>query len=449
MALADARAILPDVQVLNADPAGDAEALTRLAAWCGRYSPWTAPDQPDGIWLDLTGAAHLRGGEHVLAEELVGRIERFGLSVRAAIAETPGAAWALAREGNAKITVVPEGATRVALALLPVRGLRLAPETAELLDRLGLRRIGDLYNLSRPALVARFGFAAAERLDRALGLLPEPLSPLPPEPIRSSHRRFAEPIQRPEDMAAAIASLAEALCRHLAEAGVGARRLALNFYRLDGVVLTLEAGMAQASRDPRHLARLFAERLERIDPDLGIEDMRLTALLVEPLGNEQMPLDRGGSVKSADATLAALVDRLENRLGTGAVGRYCPRDSHIPERATERVPALSPGTGGTPWHPERPRPIRLLPHPEPIEATAPIPDDPPVQFRWRRRVHRVRAADGPERILGEWWRGADDDAMLRDYYCVEDEEGRRFWLYRAGLHQAGTTPRWFLHGFFA
>jgi len=449
MALADARAMAPQAVVLNADPAGDAAALARLAAWCGRYSPWTAPDQPDGIWLDLTGAAHLSGGEHVLAEELIGRLKRFGLSARAAIAETPGAAWALAREGSAGIMAVPEGATRVALAPLPVRALRLAAETAELLDRLGLRRIGDLYKLPRPALVARFGFATAERLDQALGLLAEPLSPLPPAPIRSSHRRFAEPIQRPEDLAAATASLAEALCRRLAEAGAGARRLALNFYRLDGVVLTLEAGTAQASRDPRHLARLFAERLDRIEPDLGIEDMRLTALLVEPLGGEQAPLDGTGlGDGGADATLAALVDRLENRLGAGSVGRYRPRDSHIPERAAERVPALTTGAGGTPWQPDRLRPVRLLPRPEPIEATAPIPDDPPVQFRWRRRVHRVRAADGPERILGEWWRDPGEPA-LRDYYCVEDEEGRRFWLYRAGLHQAGTTPRWFLHGFFA
>src|SRR5581483_3671325 len=163
----------------------DAAALQRLAAWCGRYSPWTAPDRPDGIWLDLTGAAHLRGGEAMLAAELVGRLQRFGLSVRAAVAETACAAWALARESGDKITVVPPGATRVALALLPVRGLRLPGETAVLLDRLGLRRIGDLYRLPRPALVARFGFAAAERLDQALGLLPEPLSPLPPEPIRA------------------------------------------------------------------------------------------------------------------------------------------------------------------------------------------------------------------------------------------------------------------------
>jgi len=330
-----------------------------------------------------------------------------------------------------------------------VGALRLPLETIELMERLGLRRIGDLYKLPRPALVARFGLAAAERLDQALGRLPEPLSPLPPTPTRSSHRRFAEPIARPEDLACAIASLADALCRALGADGVGARRLALRFYRVDGVVLALEAGTAQASRDPRHLAHLFAERLDRIEPDLGIEDMRLEALAVEPLGPRQASLDRtGAGADRSDDALAKLVDRLENRLGAGAVMRLRPRDSHIPERAVERVPAFAAGEGGTPWDTLRMRPLRLLARPEPIEAVAPIPDDPPVLFRWRRMVHRIRASDGPERILGEWWRADEEETALRDYYCVEDTDGRRFWLFRSGLHQPGSTPHWFLHGVF-
>jgi protein ImuB len=446
MPLADARAIAPGIVALDADPEGDAAALRRLAHWCGRYSPWTATDGADGIWLDLTGVAHLFGDEAGLAADLVARLRRQGLSARAAVADTPGAASALARAGREPITVVPRGATKLALALLPVGTLRLPLETIELMERLGLRRIGDLYKLPRPALVARFGLAAAERLDQALGSLPEPLSPLPPAPTRSSHRRFAEPIARPEDLASAIASLAEALCRALAGDGVGARRLALRFYRVDGVVLALEAGTAQASRDPRHLAHLFAERLDRIEPDLGIEDMRLEALVVEPLGSRQASLDRtGAGADRSDDALANLVDRLENRLGAGAVTRLRPRDSHIPERAVERVPAFAPGEGGTPWDPDRMRPLRLLARPEPIEAVAPIPDDPPVLFRWRRLLHRIRAADGPERILGEWWRSPEEETQLRDYYCVEDTDGRRFWLFRSGLHPA---HRWFLHGVF-
>ncbi|HTS93252.1 MAG TPA: DNA polymerase Y family protein [Stellaceae bacterium] len=446
MPLADARAMVPDLLAIEADPEGDAAALTRLAAWCGRYSPWTAPDGSDGIWFDVTGMAHLYGDEESLAADLVARLARTGFTARAAIADTAGAAWALAREGSAKATVAPPDATRLALALLPVRALRLPVETVELMERLGLRRIGDLYKLPRPSLVARFGFAAAERLDQALGALPEPLSPLSPAPIRMSQRHFAEPISRPEDLAATIASLAEKLCRHLAAEGVGARKLALRFFRVDGAVIVLEAGTARASRDPRHLARLFAERLERVEPDLGIEDMRLEALVAEKLEDQQASLGNDAGVETADAALALLVDRLENRLGPGAVTRQRPRDSHLPERAVEPMLPFAAGEGGTPWPSDRPRPVRLLARPEPIEAVAPVPDDPPVMFRWRRLTHRVRAADGPERILGEWWRESDP---LRDYYCVEDTDGRRFWLFRQGLHGGEAPPRWFLHGVFA
>jgi len=452
MALADARAIEPDITVLAADPAGDQAALARLALWCGRYSPWTAPAGSDGIWLDLTGAAHLRGGEGDLAHELVARLDRQGIKARAAVADTPGAAWAVAREGARPVTVVPPGAARVALALLPVRALRLPRESVELMDRLGLRRIGDLYKLPRPSMVARFGLVAAERLDQALGNLPEPLSPLPPEPIRARHHRFAEPIARPEDLAAAIAGLAQALCRCLAADGVGARRLKLAFYRVDGAVITLEAGTAQPSRDPRHLTKLFVERLDRVEPDLGIEDMRLEALVAEPLAEKQAALAGAAIPGSAigDAALAALVDRLENRLGAGSVTLHRPQDSHLPERAAKPTPVFANIKSGTPWPTDRPRPIRLLARPEPVEAMAPVPDDPPLLFRWRRRLHRVRVADGPERILGEWWREKEDS--LRDYYHVEDTDGRRFWLYRAGLHQPEAEvppPRWYLHGVFA
>lgn len=475
MALADARAIEPEITVFAADPAGDQAALARLAAWCGRYSPWTAPSGSDGIWLDLTGAAHLRGGEGDLAHELVARLDRQGIKVRAAVADTAGAAWAVARVGARPVTVVPPGAIRVALALLPVRGLRLPRETVDLMDRLGLRRIGDLCKLPRPSVVARFGLVAAERLDQALGTLPEPLSPLPPEPIRARHHRFAEPIARPEDLTVAIGSLAQSLCRFLAADGVGARRLRLVFYRVDGVAIALEAGTAQPSRDPRHLARLFVERLDRVEPDLGIEDMRLEALAVESLAERQTALAGAAmpDLAAGDGALGALVDQLENRLGAGSVTIHRPRDSHLPERAAMPAPVFANIKGGTPWSADRPRPIRLLRRPEPVEAVAPVPDDPPLLFRWRRRLHRVRVADGPERILGEWWRAREEknhyagekgwcggfspaderEDALRDYYRVEDMEGRRFWLFRSGLHRPGMEvsppPRWFLHGVFA
>jgi protein ImuB len=483
--LADARARHPALAVAEADPAGDAAALARLAQWCGRYSPWTAPHGADGLWLDVTGCAHLQGGEASLAAEVVARLAEAGIAGRVAIADTAGAAWAMARCGGGATAILPPGGARAAIAALPVAALRLDPALALELERLGLRYIGDLYPLPRAALAARFGDAVAERLDQALGLAPEPLSPLPPRPMRWARRRFAEPIASPEAIAAATRALLETLCRRLAEERLGARRLALTLYRVDGTAEERAIGTARPSRDPRHLLRLLAERLGDVDPGLGIEDMVLAARAVETLAAAQLRLavlERPASLPAAraenvvafpvgkpvawqhargllaaegrdrdgtdPAELAALIDRLANRLGQQAVGRLVPQESHVPERAARFVPAFA--TDGGAWRHDPARPVRLLPRPEPIKAWALVPDDPPNQFEWRRRMHLVRCADGPERILGEWWRGADDAAELRDYYRVEDEAGRRFWLYRDGLYRSeGLPARWFLHGLFA
>ena len=441
MPLADARAIHPGLIVAEADPAGDAEALGRVAQWCGRWSPWTAPVPPDGIALDVSGCAHLHGGEEELLAEAVERLGRLGIAASAAIAESAGAAWALARFGDAPTVAVPPGGVRAALAPLPVAALRLEPGTVETLLRLGLRRVGDLYPLPRPALVLRFGAGLALRLDQALGARAEPLSPVPPPPARWARRRFAEPIATPDDIRAATALLLETLCRRLAEEGAGARRLALTLYRVDGGACLVEIGTARPAREPRHLLRLFDERLGEIDPGLGIEDMLLAAMLAERQGPAQLALDRGA--REGD-DLPALIDRLAARLGPHAVRRPLLVESHWPERAVRLVPPLDSARNAV--HPPRPRPVRFLPRPEPVEAVAPVPDDPPLLFRWRKVMHRVRRAEGPERIAGEWWRGA---AELRDYYRVEDEEGRRFWLYRAGLYRADRPARWYLHGVFA
>jgi protein ImuB len=484
LALADARALHPGLEVAAADPAGDAAALARLAVWCGRYSPWTSPHGSDGVWLDVTGCAHLQGGEESLAAELVERLGRQGIAGRAAIADTAGAAWAVARCGGARSAVVPEGGMRAALAPLPVPGLRLDPALAGELERLGLRRIGDLYALPRAALVTCFGAVVTRRLDQALGAVPEPLSPLPPAPARWMRRRFAEPIGTAEAIAAATRALLEALCRRLGDEGLGLRRLGLRLYRVDGSGAEAAIGTARPSRDVRHLLRLLEEKLETVDPGLGIEDMLLEAARVERLAAAQLsfhhftvvpakagtqgnrtslalgPRFRGddgkkiedeerGREREDDTEIAALVDRLANRLGPEAVFAILPRESHVPERAVKRAPVFA-ATKAAPWDPQRLRPIRLLPRPEPIEAVAPIPDDPPILFRWRRLQHQIRRADGPERILGEWWRSTEEAGELRDYYRVEDETGRRFWLYRLGLYRPeAPPPRWFLHGIFA
>lgn len=443
--LGDARALRPDLGVAEADFAGDAAALAALSRWCNRFSPWASPHGVDGIFLDITGCAHLFGDEAGLAAQAVERLRHQGIECRAAIADSLGAAWAVSRFGSAAITVVPRAGTRTALADLPVAALRLEADIAALLMHLGLRRIGDLFAMPRAALAARCGESVALRLDEALGLAPEPLSPLPPEKRCWSRRSFAESITTPEDIAAATRGLLASLCRRLTEEGVGARKLTLALYRVDGRIEEAMVGTALPSRDARHLERLFEEHLPGLDPGLGVEDMVLTARVAEKLAATQ--LDFGGGEKTARGTadLAALIDRLVNRLGTQALARPAVQESHLPERAVRFLPAFDQSAATSAWNSGQQRPVRLLPRPEPIEAMAVVPDEPPLMFRWRHLLHRVRRADGPERIEAEWWREA---AEPRDYYRVEDEDGRRFWLYRAGLFRSQVTPRWFLHGMF-
>jgi protein ImuB len=477
MPLADALSFLPGLATAEADPVRDAAALTRLAEWCGRYSPWTAPDhQPggtDGIKIEITGCAHLWGGETALAADLARRLARQDIAHRIAIAGTLGAAWALARfaASDGRPALTPTGEEQAALAPLPVEALRLDPVTVQGLRRVGLQRIGELYPMPRDALARRFGKSVACRLDQALDALPEPLSPLGETPTRRVRLSFAEPIADPADLARAAERLAEDLTFWLAREGVGARRLDLAFHRVDGRVEHIRLGTARPSRDPRHLAELMLGRLDTIDPGLGVEDMILAAYAVEPLTAEQIAI-AGGLAGETDG-IAPLLDRLGARLGMNALGRLEARESHIPERASVMVaigeakdverplrrpeppPQPSPASGGGSSQSGRvgakpPRPVRLFDPPEPVEAWFVVPDDPPFRFAWRHRTHAVSRADGPERIAEEWWtEGASGSAdAIRDYYRVEDEEGRRFWLFRAGLAGSGS-PRWFLHGVFA
>jgi protein ImuB len=451
MPLADALSFLPGLATAPAEPAEDMAALRRLAEWCGRYSPWTAPDGADGVRVEITGSAHLWGGEPALATDLVARLDRQGIASRIAITDTLGAAWALARFAQTaeRIVILPPGDTRTGLTPLPVEALRLDAATAQGLRRVGLKRIGDLYAMPRAALARRFGEMVARRLDQALDDLAEPLSPLGEAPVSRVRLSFAEPIADPTDLALAAERLAEDLVLRLAREGVGARRLDLAFHRIDGRVERIVLGIARPSRDPRHLAALFKERLDTVDPGLGIEDMILAAFAVEPLPPEQI-----GFVGSPGAMTgtAPLLDRLGNRLGLAALYRLEPRQSHIPERASIRVPSDAGPCPSAAWVSGKPpRPIRLFEPPEPVDAFWLLPDDPPFRFTWRRRPYRVTRADGPERIAEEWWLSEGSDAVdaIRDYYRVEDEEGRRFWLFRAGLSDSNHPPRWFIHGLFA
>lgn len=472
MPLADARAIEPNLVVIDADPAADRRALEDLADWCGRYTPWVATEAElvhgaGGIWLDVTGCAHLFGGEAGLIGDLMARVAGFGYAVRAAHAETPGAAWALARfdDRSAAGLVLEPAVVQAALVDLPVAGLRLPPSLVSDLERFGLGRIGSLHGIARGPLVARFGDLLARRLDQMRGRVSEPLSPRRPVPAQRARRAFPEPITTRDALVIAVRGLLAELCAGLERHGSGARRLELAIYRLDGAVRRLPVGTHRAVRAPDYLMRLIADHLDKLDYTVGVEVATLAATATERMVAQQLTLARplqagrnpapraaGGRgperSESPDAAdLAPLLDRLSNRLGRASVRRPALQASHIPERAQRLLPLLDGPVTAAPGRARAARPPRLLARPEPIEAMALVPDDPPRQFRWRGRTHQVRRAEGPERIAAEWWRG---DAATRDYYRIEDDDGHRFWVYRDGLYgTASTAPRWYLHGLFA
>ncbi|WP_245624521.1 Y-family DNA polymerase [Belnapia moabensis] len=448
MPLAHAQAMVPGLEAAAADPEGDADALADLAAWCLRYSPLTAPDPPDGLWIDVTGCAHLHGGEETMLKDLVGRLIRSGIAARAAIADTPGAAWAMARHVGEAISVVPPAGQADGIALLSVAALRLPSETVAGLRRLGLDLVGQLVSTPRGPLARRFGAEALRRLDQALGYAPEPITPVvPPEAVQHS-LAFPEPLLTAEALRFAIDRLAEAVCVGLERAGLGARHLDLLFERVDDATKILRAGMARPTRDPRHLARLLGERLEEVDPGFGVAAMRLVVTLAEPLAPTQATTSLG-TPEAPEVDIAPLVDRLAARFGAGRVFRVVPVESDVPERSARRAPPFA-DLGRVAWPPGLRRPVRLIAPPQPVQVLSVLPDQPPAAFTWRRVRHRVRRADGPERIAGEWWRRDGERRAVRDYWAVENEEGRRFWLYRRGdgADPATGDLAWFLHGIF-
>jgi len=512
MTLTQARAMVPGLTVREAEPVADRAALRRLAAWCLRYAPLVAPDPPDGVWIDAGGSAHLHGGEAAWLRDLISRLLAQGIAARAAIADTPGAAHAVARFSGQDGAVVPAGGARLALAALPTEALRLPVEITAGLRLLGFERINQVIAAPRAPLVRRFGALLATRLDQALGAVFEPIVPEVPPELVQARLAFAEPLLTAESFSAVIARLTATVCDALEKAGQGARRLDLLFERVDGSVQAIRIGTARPTRNTPHLARMLDERLERVDPGLGVEAMHLLVPHTDTLDYVQdaaaldvTALD-GADARGPD--LAPLIDRLANRLGPDRVWRAEPVESDVPERAVRRVlvteqiagargartresalesqqiagargartrecvaqdrqpslvgktertlsalerlplaPAIRTHRG---WPADWPRPVRLLDPPQPVEAMALLPDHPPIAFTWRRVRHRIRHADGPERIAGEWWKRDGEMRAVRDYFRVEDDAGRRFWLFRRGDGTDSVTGdlRWFLHGFF-
>lgn len=446
MRLADARALIPQLKIAHTDSAADARMLAKLADWAMRYTPWSATDGHDGLMLDITGCAHLFGGEENLLRDLEAQLSKHALSHRSALADTPAAAWAWARYGKGGVLCSHENAD--AIKKLPVAALRISATDASDLARLGLRQIEHIAVLPRAPLTARFDKGLLNRLDQILGRESEPLTlQRPYEPYRC-RIAFPEPIGRREDIKAALDHLLLTLCTRMEKDSLGTRELNFTAYSVSATAQHIGAGAATPSRDATHLAYLFQDRLDYIDPGFGLESFTLDALSTEHLAPKQMPL---AGKRNASTGLRQLVDRLQARLGAGAIVELKPVDSHIPERAVVMTPAFTQNTkarAGADWIADQPRPIRLLPCPEIIDVVAPVPDDPPLAFRWRKVSHRVARSEGPERISPEWWQQKESH-QIRDYYWLEDTNGRRFWVYRKGIFDTSIAPRWYLHGLFA
>ncbi len=505
--LSDARPLCPDLRVLTADPNADRTALERLSDWCGRYTPWTAcwPDplvaqsaaagtgrvrgdrgQPErplgsalgtdetGLFLDITGCAHLFGGEAALLGDLKARLKGFGIGARLALADTPGAAWALSRYGESE-TIVPPGAQDQALADLPIAALRLSPALVGALTGLGLKTVGALAHLPRAPLAARFGTRLLHRLDQASGRMDEPISPaLPFVPYRA-RMVLAEPISEQAHVTHGLERLAADLTASLQRDGHGARRFTLSLFQVDGQVRHVTVGAARPIAEARAVTTLFGEAIARLggalDAGFGIDVLVLSGEETEALAPDQygfLGADEEGDWEDEDRfdlEISGLMDRLGNRLGLDRVRIFRPLESHLPERSVMAVPVRdamrerrgkADGAGGWPARPgeglaaEGERPLALLPCAEPVDVVAGVPEGPPRLFRWRGASFQVARSEGPERIAPEWWRTGTAGDQSRDYYRVEDKEGRRFWLYRHGLYGRETgEPQWYLHGVFS
>ncbi|NIJ21497.1 protein ImuB [Sphingomonas naasensis] len=470
MAVTQARAQVPGLDIRPADPEGDRAHLASLAiALARRWTPTVAIAGDDTLFLDLTGVAHLHGGEARMAARLQRMLARLGYSAWIAIADTPGAAWALAHfpSSTRQAGGICEPGKQVdALASLPIETLRVDAAATELLHRLGVLTIGQLATMPRAPLVRRFGATLATRLEQALGRLPEPLHPVVPPEAIVTQQRFAEPIATAEAIEHWLGVLVPRLAAALEAEGLGVQALECIAERVDGVPQRIRIGLARPNRDPAHLLRLLRRRIEDVEPGYGIDAIALHVRRAAPLGAEPM-VERLDEEAAPD--LATLVDTLATRIGLAAMWRMHPVESDVPERASARTAVLDPPERGGarakidavdqldrspalhPWHPEWPKPTRLLRRPERLDhVVAELPDHAPRRFTWRGRPHRVVRADGPERVHGEWWKHVAEAEHVRDYFRVEDEEGRRYWLFRRGDGERSATGdlSWYLHGVF-
>ena len=446
--VADARAIIPGLEVFDDIPGLSEKLLTALADWCIRYTPIAAVDVPDGLILDTTGCSHLWGGDEPYLQAILTRLQARGYDVRGAMAGTIGATWALARFGQGLVagdqrsqagpSSLPER-----LYGLPPAALRLEAATLGKLQKLGLITIGHFAHMARSALRRRFGPQLIQRLDQAFGREEEFLQPQQPVEQYQERLPCLEPIATATGIGIALQRLLEALTARLQKEGKGMREALFKGYRLDGKIEQQKITTNRACNNVAHLYKLFELRIAEIEPDLGIELFTLEATRLEDLSPVQEQLWSGDQGLEARA-IAELLDQLAGRFGSASISRYLPDEHHWPERSIKPAQHLGEKPS-IPWRTDRPRPTILLPQPLPIQVTAPVPDYPPLLFRCQGKVYQVKKADGPERIEREWWL---EEGPHRDYYCVEDQDGARYWLFRSGHYTGDRTQQWFLHGYF-
>lgn len=440
--LADARAIFPGLKAYDDDPELSHKLLKTFAKYCIRYTPYVAIDLPDGLILDVTGCSHLWGGEYFYITEIIKRFKNFGYNVKAAMSDTIGAAWAITHFGQE--LVIKKGQQRPALLSLSPAALRLEQDILERLYKLGLTQIERIIEIPREALRRRFEPDLIRKLDQALGYEDEIMHPIQiPEPY---HERLPCPemISTITGIEIALQRLLEMLCSRLQQEQKGLRSACFNCYRIDGKIEKIEIGTNHPSHNINHLFKLFELKLGNIEPALGIELFTLDVSKVEELPPRQEKL-WGGSCHLDDTKLSELIDRIANKIGTNNIYRYLPDEHHWPERSIKLASSLREKPN-TIWRSDKLRPVKLLSKPEPIQVTAPIPDYPPMLFRYKNKLHKIKKADGPERIESEWW---IEEEKHRDYYSVEDEDGYRYWLFRSGHYSTDKNYQWFIHGFFA
>jgi protein ImuB len=461
MVAADAKAIFPSLQVIDDEPGLSERLLKRMAEWSIRFSPCVAVDGDDGLIIDATGCSHLWGGDKFYVEDIIARFQKHGYTVKAAIADTIGAAWAVARFEKGKL-IVESGQQAAALLSLPAAALRLDDDTVDRLNKLGLRQVKDFIGMQRSALRRRFGGREFKiknlkfkipissksesvniitRINQALGLEEEIIQPVIPIEPYQERLPCLEPIATSAGIEIALQRLLETICKRLKQEGKGIRTASFKSYRIDGKIEEISIGTIRASHHVDHLFRLFELKIASIEPALGIELFILHATKVE----DHSPLQEkiwNSEVGLHDERIAELLDRLSCKIGIDAIHRYLPDEHYWPERSVKNVLSLDETTT-TEWKADRPRPLQLLSRPEFIEVTAPIPDYPPMNFRYKGKLHTIKKADGPERIEQEWW---IEEGQHRDYYYVEDEEGCRYWLFRLGHYD--ESYQWFVHGFF-